>query len=122
VTVFRQGNLSGLRYTPIPDGPDLAPLFGAMSSEIAAAVLARLREADEGIVRLARALGSKEEHDYEHSSSDRLGLHTTYSPEIDGLLSSASTIDNGDGAFSRGSADFCFGIDAFPRTGDQPRR
>jgi hypothetical protein len=121
-TVFPRGNLYALPYTPITDHPDLAPLFGAMSSEVAAAVLARLRDADEGIRRLARALGPADEHDYEHSSSDRLSLHTTYSPEIDGFLSSVSAIDNGDGTVSRAATDFCFGIDAVPSTGDEPRR
>jgi hypothetical protein len=111
-----------LGYAPIIAEPNLEPLFGAMSAEIAGGVLAHLLEADAAIVRIAHSFAPAEQHHYENvDTKNRLGLETTYAPMIDGCLSSYCEIDNEDGTSSRVANDFGFSIDRDPFAGGEPR-
>lgn len=117
-----QGILCALGYAPIIAEPNLEPLFGAMSRETAAAVLAELLKADAAIVRIAHAFAPTEQQHYENvDTKNRLGLDTTYAPMIDGCLSSYCEIDNEDGTTSGGANDFGFSIDRDPLAGGEPR-
>ncbi|MDP9334071.1 MAG: hypothetical protein M3Q30_12300 [Actinomycetota bacterium] len=109
-------------YAPIIGGPNLEPLFGEMSRETAAAVLAELGKADAAIVRIAHAFGPTEQHHHENvDTKNRLGLETTYAPMIDGCLSSYSEIDDEDGTTSGGATDFLFSIDCDAVASREPR-
>lgn len=109
-------------YAPIIAEPNLEALFGAMSPETAAAVLAQLLKADAAIIRIAHAFAPTDQHHYENvDTKNRLGLDTTYAPMIDGCLSSYCEIDNEDGTTSGGATDFGFGIDREPQAAAEPR-
>jgi hypothetical protein len=109
-------------YTPIIEAPNLKPLFGAMSPDTAARVNAELLQADAAIVRLAETFGSDERQRYEDvATKNRLGLETTYAPEIDGCISSFASIENADGTTSHGATDLGFTIDTGVVAEGQPR-
>jgi hypothetical protein len=108
----RAGNLFGLGYTPIIASPDLTPLFGPMQPDEAVEVLAELVKADKAIVRLSDAFEPSERRNYEDvETKNRLGLETTYAPEIDGCLSTYADFQDDNGTRVNSGTDVMFNID-----------